>query len=58
MTEKEAIENIMLENYIPKSKIKDKIDEYKNILKKCNNKKDLNRIKSLNERILAYKELL
>lgn len=44
--------------YIPIQKIKDKIEEYKNILKTCNKAKDIDRIKAINERILELEELL
>lgn len=46
------------ENYIPVQKVKDKIEEYKNMLKTCNKAKDKDRIKALNERILELQELL
>lgn len=46
------------EHYIPKSKVKDKIEEYKNMLKTCNKVKDIDRIKAINERILELEELL
>ncbi len=39
-------------------KIKDKIEEYKNMLKTCNKAKDIDRIKAINERILELEELL
>ena len=46
-------------NYvIPKQKVKDKIEEYKNMLKTCNKVKDIDRIKAINERILELEELL
>lgn len=44
--------------YIPVQKVKDKIEEYKNILKTCNKAKDIDRIKAINERILELEELL
>ena len=44
--------------YIPIQKIKDKIEEYKNMLKTCNKVKDIDRIKAINERILELEELL
>lgn len=43
---------------IPVQKVKDKIEEYKNMLKTCNKKKDIDRIKAINERILELQELL
>ena len=43
---------------IPVQKIKDKIEEYKNILKTCNKAKDIDRIKAINERVLELEELL
>ena len=46
------------ENYIPVEKVKDKIEEYKNMLKTCNKVKDIDRIKAINERILELQELL
>ena len=39
-------------------KVKDKIEEYKNMLKTCNKVKDIDRIKAINERILELEELL
>ena len=36
-------------NFIPVQKAKDKIEEYKNILKTCNKVKDIDRIKAINE---------
>lgn len=45
-------------NSISVQKIKDKIEEYKNILKTCNKAKDIDRIKAINERILELQELL
>ncbi len=39
-------------------KVKDKIEEYKNMLKPCNKVKDIDRIKAINERILELEELL
>lgn len=45
-------------NSIPVQKIKDKIEEYKNMLKTCNKAKDIDRIKAINERILELQELL
>ena len=39
-------------------KIKDKIEEYKNMLKTCNKAKDIDRIKAINERILELQELI
>lgn len=44
--------------YIPIQKVKDKIEEYKNMLKTCNKAKDIDRIKAINERILELQELL
>lgn len=43
---------------IPVQKVKDKIEEYKNMLKTCNKAKDIDRIKAINERILELEELL
>ena len=43
---------------IPVQKVKDKIEEYKNMLKTCNKVKDIDRIKAINERILELEELL
>ena len=50
--------DFIMEHSIPIQKIKDKIEEYKNILKTCNKKKDIDRIKVINERILVLQELL
>lgn len=44
--------------YISVQKVKDKIEEYKNMLKTCNKAKDIDRIKAINERILELEELL
>ena len=44
------------ESYI--KKVKDKIEEYKNMLKTCNKVKDIDRIKAINERILELEEQL
>lgn len=55
--EKDLFENCS--NYvIPIQKVKDKIEEYKNMLKTCNKAKDIDRIKAINERILELEELL
>lgn len=57
MLEKDLFENCS--NYvISRQKIKDKIEEYKNILKTCNKAKDVDRIKAINERVLELEELL
>lgn len=45
-------------NSISLQKVKDKIEEYKNMLKTCNKVKDIDRIKAINERILELEELL
>lgn len=50
--------NIVDNKYIPKQIVKDKIEEYKNMLKTCNKAKDIDRIKAINERILELEELL
>lgn len=48
-----------MSNYvISKQKIKDKIIEYKKMLKKCNKAQDIDRIKAINERILELQDLL
>lgn len=46
------------EKFIPVSLVEEKIEEYTKLLKNCNRFSDVDRIKSINERILAYKELL
>lgn len=56
--EQQKAEQIIYENYISKQKIKDKIEKYQNMLKSLNKRADVDRIKAINERILAYKELL
>lgn len=57
MLEKDLFENCS--NYvISKQKVKDKIEEYKNILETCNKSKDVDRIKAINERVLELEELL
>ena len=45
-------------NSISLQKIKDKIEEYKNMLKTYNKAKDIDRIKAINERILELQELI
>ena len=45
-------------NSISVQTVKDKIEEYKNMLKTCNKAKDIDRIKAINERILELEELL
>ena len=47
-------------NYVSKQKIKDKIEEYKNMLKTCNKAKDENRmdIISEDEDIISYRKAL
>lgn len=55
--EKDLFENCS-KYVIPIQKIKDKIEEYKNMLKTCNKVKDIDRIKAINERILELQELL
>ena len=52
------LEIYIKDKYIPKQIIKDKIEEYKNMLKTCNKAKDIDRIKAINERILELQELL
>ena len=47
-----------IKNSITVQKVKDKIEEYKNMLKTCNKVKDIDRIKAINERILELEELL
>ena len=54
----EKNKNIVDKNYISVQKVKDKIEEYKNMLKTCNKAKDIDRIKAINERILELQELL
>ncbi len=49
---------IIKEEFISVQKVKDKIEEYKNMLKTCNKAKDIDRIKAINERILELQELL
>ena len=48
----------IMENSISVQTVKDKIEEYKNMLKTCNKVKDIDRIKAINERILELEELL
>lgn len=55
------INELLLQRYsnsISVQKVKDKIEEYKNMLKTCNKVKDIDRIKAINERILELEELL
>lgn len=54
----DVINRTLSNDYIPIQKIKDKIEEYKNMLKTCNKVKDIDRIKAINERILELQELL
>ena len=56
--ERQKAKQIIYENYIPVQKVKDQIEEYKNMLKTCNKAKDIDRIKAINERILELQELL
>lgn len=46
------------EKYIPVSLVEEKIEEHTKLLTSCNRFSDVDRIKAINERILAYKELL
>ena len=48
----------MAKDFVPVQKVKDQIEEYKNMLKTCNKAKDIDRIKAINERILKLEELL
>lgn len=50
--------DFIMEHSIPVQKVKDKIEEYKNMLNTCNKAKDTDRIKAINERILELQELL
>lgn len=52
------INKISSNDSIPVQEVKDKIEEYKNMLKTCNKVKDIDRIKAINERILELEELL
>lgn len=54
----DLINRTLLNDYILTQKVKDKIEEYKNMLKTCNKVKDIDRIKAINERILELQELL
>ena len=53
-----VVKNYCIKNSITVQKVKDKIEEYKNMLKTCNKSKDIDRIKAINERILELQELL
>jgi hypothetical protein len=53
-----VVKNHCIKNSIPVQKVKDKMEEYKNMLKTCNKVKDIDRIKAINERILELQELL
>lgn len=53
-----VVKNHCIKNSIPVQKVKDRIEEYKNMLKTCNKAKDIDRIKAINERILELQELL
>ena len=48
----------LLKDNTPNSVIREKIEEYQNLLNTCNKKEDIERIKALNERILVLKEIL
>lgn len=48
----------IVEQSILVQEVKDKIEEYKNMLKTCNRVKDIDRIKAINERILELQELI
>lgn len=50
--------DFIMKNSITIQKVKDKIEELKNMLKTCNKVKDIDRIKAINERILELEELL
>jgi hypothetical protein len=50
--------DFIMQHSIPVQKVKDQIEEYKNMLKTCNKAKDIDRIKAINERILELQELL
>ena len=52
------LEIYIKDNYLSKQKVKDRIEEYKNMLKTCNKAKDIDRIKAINERISELQELL
>lgn len=54
----DVINKTLSNDYISVQKVKDKIEEYKNMLKTCNKAKDIDRIKAINERILELQELL
>ena len=54
----DVINKILSNDYISVQKVKDKIEEYKNMLKTYNKAKDIDRIKAINERILELQELL
>lgn len=45
-------------NYIHKDVIIKKIEEYQNMIKKLNSKSDIERIKAINERLIAFQEIL
>ena len=47
-----------IDNSIPVSLVEETIEEYTKLLKNCNRFSDIDRIKAINERIIAYKELL
>ena len=54
----DVINKTLSNDYISVQKVKDKIEEYKNMLKTCNKVKDIDRIKAINERILELQELI
>lgn len=54
----QAIVPVLTQDYVPKQEIKDKIKEYKSMLKTCNKAQDVDRIKAINERVLELQELL
>ena len=54
----DLINKTLANDYIPVSLVEEKIEEYTKLFKNCNRFSDVDRIKAINERILAYKELL
>ena len=58
MIQKHLINTDFLKDYIHKDKIMQKAEEYKEMLKTLNKAEDINTIKAINERLIAFQEIL
>lgn len=54
----DTIKRNLNNEYISKLELERKLEEYKNMLNNLNKKTDIDRIKAINERIIAFKEML